>query len=88
MFSFLRLPTTNGDLIITKSHGSHGHLSNAGPSVSSQSTSPQLAHQPSNYHMHSSMKLSPTHSSSQKPQLSPSGSENSHGELLSDSPSK
>lgn len=88
---FFRLPTTNGDLIITKSHGPHhmsSGLSNAGPSRSSQSSPQSGHHNLSNYHLPSSMNKSPTNSSSHKPPLSPAGSDNSGGDLLSDSPSK
>lgn len=86
------MPTTNGELIITKSHGPHhmsSGMSNAGPSGSSQS-SPQSSghHNLSNYHLPSSMNKSPTNSSSHKPPMSPAGSDNSGGDLLSDSPSK
>uniref|UniRef100_A0A336LA90 CSON007473 protein n=1 Tax=Culicoides sonorensis TaxID=179676 RepID=A0A336LA90_CULSO len=85
-----RLPTTNGELIITKTHSSHisSSLSNAGPSRSSQSSPQSGHHNLSNYHMSNSMKPSPSNSSSHKPPLSPAGSDNSGGDTLSDSPNE
>ncbi|XP_063708393.1 POU domain, class 6, transcription factor 2 isoform X2 [Culicoides brevitarsis] len=84
-----RLPTTNGELIITKSHPHHmSSGNNAGPSRSSQSSPQSGHHNISNYHLPSSMTKSPTNSSSHKPPLSPAGSDNSGGDLLSDSPNE
>lgn len=68
-----RLTATNGELTITKSHGPP-------PSHSSCSSS---SNQATNHQHSSSMKLSPS-----SMQLSPTGTDNSNTDLLSESPGK
>lgn len=70
-YLLLRLTATNGELTITKSHGPP-------PSHSSCSSS---SNQATNHQHSSSMKLSPS-----SMQLSPTGTENSNTDMLSESP--